>query len=1056
MFMVQTSFAQERIVSGIVSDEMGPVADISVKVKGTEKGTVTDFDGNYSIKAKTGDTIEFTHVSYGAVEKIVGSSSKINVTMSSSGTELDEVVVTALGISREKKSLGYSTQKVSGEEVSRVKDANFVNALSGKISGVQIKSSGTMGGSTNVIIRGNGSLTGNNQALFVIDGVLINNDNSNSSNQQTGRGGYDYGNAASDINPDDIESINVLKGGAAAALYGSKAANGVIMITTKKGRAKKGLGITINSTLSLGKMDKDTYVKYQKNYGAGYGENTGWGTSFGSQDMNGDGVDDLYVHSDLDASFGVAFDPSLMIYQWDSYYPQLDTYQKATPWVAAENDPTSYFKTAITSVNNVAFSGATDKGNYKLSYTNFDQTGVLPNSSIKKNIVDFNASRNLNDKFTVSSKINYINTKAIGRYGTGYDDMNPNQSFRQWWETNVDVKQLSDAYFATHDNITWNANGPNDLSPAFTDNPYWTRYENFQNDERNRIIGNVSLDYKFNDWFNAMARATVDNYHDIQEERVAVGSHATSQYLKRLNNFNNNTYDLFLNFNKFFMDDKLNFRGLIGSTIERNSLDKTSATTTGGLVIPGLYALSNSKELSSAPYEYLAEWGRNSFFGSASFGYDNMLFLDAAYRTEKASTLPKDNNTFDYSSLSASFVFSKFIKSEIINFGKIRAGISGTGNAAPPLSVYDTYQNTGNFNGNPLYSLPATKNNGQLKDEKTNEFEAGLEMNFFKNRLGFDLSIYDKESVDNIMSVSVSNATGYDSKWVNAGVMTNKGVELSLNLKPIVSDNFSWTMNVNWSKNTNEVVSLYDDVKELQLASLQGGISINATVGQPYGTIKGYDYQYDNNGNKIIGANGQYLKSDEKVVLGDINPDWIGGINNSFRYKNFNFSFLIDVKKGGEVFSLDTWYGYGTGIYDITSFTNDLGNPVRNDIADGGGLILDGVLEDGTPNNIRVEANNYANPWGWARAPQKAHVYDAGFVKLREVALSYNFPKETVSRLKLSGLSITFTGKNLWIIDKSLPYSDPEAGLSSGNIQGYQSGAYPAVKEYGLNLNIKI
>jgi len=1054
--MVQTSFAQERIVSGIVSDEMGPVADISVKVKGTEKGTVTDFDGNYSIKAKTGDTIEFTHVSYGAVEKIVGSSSKINVTMSSSGTELDEVVVTALGISREKKSLGYSTQKVSGEEVSRVKDANFVNALSGKISGVQIKSSGTMGGSTNVIIRGNGSLTGNNQALFVIDGVLINNDNSNSSNQQTGRGGYDYGNAASDINPDDIESINVLKGGAAAALYGSKAANGVIMITTKKGRAKKGLGITINSTLSLGKMDKDTYVKYQKNYGAGYGENTGWGTSFGSQDMNGDGVDDLYVHSDLDASFGVAFDPSLMIYQWDSYYPQLDTYQKATPWVAAENDPTSYFKTAITSVNNVAFSGATDKGNYKLSYTNFDQTGVLPNSSIKKNIVDFNASRNLNDKFTVSSKINYINTKAIGRYGTGYDDMNPNQSFRQWWETNVDVKQLSDAYFATHDNITWNANGPNDLSPAFTDNPYWTRYENFQNDERNRIIGNVSLDYKFNDWFNAMARATVDNYHDIQEERVAVGSHATSQYLKRLNNFNNNTYDLFLNFNKFFMDDKLNFRGLIGSTIERNSLDKTSATTTGGLVIPGLYALSNSKELSSAPYEYLAEWGRNSFFGSASFGYDNMLFLDAAYRTEKASTLPKDNNTFDYSSLSASFVFSKFIKSEIINFGKIRAGISGTGNAAPPLSVYDTYQNTGNFNGNPLYSLPATKNNGQLKDEKTNEFEAGLEMNFFKNRLGFDLSIYDKESVDNIMSVSVSNATGYDSKWVNAGVMTNKGVELSLNLKPIVSDNFSWTMNVNWSKNTNEVVSLYDDVKELQLASLQGGISINATVGQPYGTIKGYDYQYDNNGNKIIGANGQYLKSDEKVVLGDINPDWIGGINNSFRYKNFNFSFLIDVKKGGEVFSLDTWYGYGTGIYDITSFTNDLGNPVRNDIADGGGLILDGVLEDGTPNNIRVEANNYANPWGWARAPQKAHVYDAGFVKLREVALSYNFPKETVSRLKLSGLSITFTGKNLWIIDKSLPYSDPEAGLSSGNIQGYQSGAYPAVKEYGLNLNIKI
>jgi len=1055
VFMVQITFAQERNISGTVSDDMGPVADISVKVKGTDKGTVTDFDGNYSIKANIGDVLEFSHISYGAVEKTVGTSNKINVTMNSTGTDLETVIVTALGISRDKKSLGYSTQKVSGEEVSRIKDANFVNALSGKISGVQIKSSGTMGGSTNVVIRGSGSLTGNNQALFVVDGVLINNDNTNTSEQRTGRGGYDYGNAASDINPDDIESINVLKGGAASALYGSKAANGVIIITTKKGKSNSGLGITVNSSLSLGNIDKSTYAEYQKSYGAGYGPYYGSTGYFEDIDIDGDGNTDLVVPSTEDASFGAAFDPSLMVYQWDSFYPELDNFGKATPWVAAENDPLSFFNTAVTTVNSVSFVGGTDKSTYRLGYTNFNQTGILPNSSIKKNIIDLGGSFKLSDKFTISSKLNYTNTAGLGRYGTGYDSRNPNQSFKQWYQVNVDIQDQRAAYFKTRKNITWNTNSSSDTSPIYFDNPYWTRYENFQTDERNRIMGHVSLNYKLNDWLDFMTRATIDNFNEIQEERTAIGSVDTSQYIKRLNSFNNNTYDFFLNFNKYFMGDKLSLRGLIGSTIERNALNRTSASTTGGLVVPGLYSLSNSKELSSAPTEYAPVWGRNSYFTNASLGYDNTFFIEGTYRTEKASTLPHDDDTFSYSSISGSFVFSKFIKSDILSFGKIRAGYAGTGNAASPLSVYDVYSSTGNLNGNPLYSLPGTKNNANLKDEQTKEFEVGLEMNFFKKRLGFDLSIYDKKSLDNIMSVSVSTATGYNSQWVNAGEMTNKGVELSLNAKPIVKDNFTWGMNINWSKNTNEVVSLYKDVKELQLASVQGGISINATVGEPYGTIKGTDYIYDNDGNRVIGSNG-YYKISEKKIIGNVNPDWIAGINNSFKYKNFNFSFLIDMKKGGDVFSLDTRYGYATGIYANTVFTNDLGNPVRNSIANGGGVVLDGVLEDGSQNTYRVSADTYKNPWGYKHAPAKAFTYDASYVKLREMSLSYSFPKKTIERMKISNLSVTATGKNLWIIHKNTPYADPEAGLSSGNVQGYQSGAYPAIKEYGLNLKIQI
>jgi TonB-linked SusC/RagA family outer membrane protein len=1057
-FVVQITFAQEKTVSGTVSDASGTLPGVSVLIKGTNKGTETDFNGKFSIKATNGDVLSFSYMGYKTIEKPVTASNTFNVSMEQDANVLNEIVVTALGISKEKKSLGYSTQKIEGDQVSKVKDANFINSLSGKISGVEIKSSGTMGGSTNVVIRGNSSLTGNNQALFVVDGVPMSNSNMNTGNQKTGRGGYDYGNAASDINPDDIESINVLKGGAASVLYGSSAANGVVIITTKKGKSKKNqLGVTINSSFSLGAIDKTTFTEYQDGYGAGYGAYYGSTGYFNDVDMDGDGVLDLVTPSTEDASFGAAFDPSLMVYQWNSFYPQLpDTYLKATPWQAAKNTPVSFYETSETAINSVSFEGSTDKGTYRFAYTNFDQKGVLPNSSIKKDIIDFGSSYDLTDKFNIISKITYSSVRGKGRYGTGYDSKNVNQSFKQWFQTNVDIKELADAYFLTGENITWNSNSTTDLTPIYMDNPYWTRYENYQNDERNRINGHVTMSYQVNDWLNVMGRATIDTYSQIQEERIAVGSVDVSEYSKAVNRFQNNNYDLYLNFDKNFLEDKLNVRGTLGANIVRTSMNNMSARTTGGLVVPRLYALSNSKELSSAPEEYEATFGRNSIFGNVSLGYDNTLYLEGSYRSEKASTLPKDNNTFDYFAVSSSFIFSKFIESNVISFGKLRAGYAETGNAADALRIYDTYSAIGNMGGNPLYSLPSSKNNANLQDESTKEMEVGLEMRFAKNRLGFDFSAYNKKSINQIMSVSVSTATGYNSKFVNAGEISNKGVELSLYGEPVRTSDFNWKVNVNWSKNQNEVVSLYGDVNQLQLASVQGGVSINATIGQPYGSIVGYNYVYDANGNKTIGADGYYTKSSSKEVIGNVNPDWIGGINNSFRYKNFNFSFLIDIKKGGDVFSLDTWYGYATGIYANTDFVNDLGNPVRNTLANGGGVVLDGVLADGSANTTRVRADYYANPWGYKHAPNAEHTYDAGYVKLREVSLSYDFDTAILEKLKIAQLTLTAIGKNLWIIDKSTPYSDPEAGLSSGNIQGYQSGAYPSVKEFGLNLKVQL
>jgi TonB-linked SusC/RagA family outer membrane protein len=1070
MMIMQYSFAQDHVVSGVVSDSMGPVSDISVTVKGTSKGTITDFDGKYSINAKKGDVLVFSHISYDTVEKIVGNESVVNV-MLVEGNTLDEVVITALGISRDKKSLGYSTQKVGGGEVNTAKETNFINSLSGKVAGLDIKKSNKMGGSTNILIRGFSSLTGNNQPLFVVDGVPISNDNTNTNTQKTGRGGYDYGNAASDISPDDIESINVLKGGAATALYGTRAGNGVIIITTKKGSKNDRINVSVSSSFTVSSYDKDTFVKYQNEYGAGYGPFYGSTGYFSDIDMDGDGTLDLVTPSTEDASYGAQFDPNLNVYQWDSWYPELPTYLQPRPWQAAENDPSAMFEVGYTAFNSFSIDGGGETMNFKLGYTNLDQKGIMPNSKIKRNNFDFYSSYKFSDKLSANLKAAYVKTEGLGRYGTGYDAENLMGSFRQWYQVNVDVLEQKDAYFLTRKNITWNPNDPqSDLTPIYWDNPYWTRYENYQDDGRNRIFGHFTLNYEINDWLNATARVTLDNYKEFRNERNNVGSVDVSRYARFDRKFNENNYDFMLNFDKD-LSDKINIRGVLGSNLMRKQVSSILASTNGGLIIPGLYSLSNSVNSPLAPDEDEYEMGTNGYYINTSLGYDNTFFLEGSYRYDIFSTLPRNNDGFDYYSLSGSLVFSKLLKTDLISFGKLRFGWAKTGNGAPALSVYNTFTINPSFGGQPLTTVPNTSNNPDLKNETNYELEGGLEMTFAKSRAGFDLSLYKKNSVDQLMPTSVSTATGFTSKWINAGEIQNKGIELSLFGYIVKNENFSWRTDINWSKNENLVVSLNEGLDNLQLASLQGGVSINATVGEPYGTIKGTDLIYDDNGSPVVKPNGYYETTSTKDVIGNINPDWKGGINNRFTYKNLSLNFLVDMQKGGDVFLLDTWYGYGTGLYDITAGTNDLGNPLRDPVTSddtSGGVILDGVQgtvtynSDGTytvtntsPNNVRAYAGWYANPWGWARAANKQHVYDAGYIKLREVAIAYKMPKKILKNSFFRDVTFTLTGRNLWIIDKSTPYTDPESGISSGNVQGYQSGAYPSTKDYGLNVKLQ-
>jgi len=1066
-FAVQFTFAQEKTISGTVSDETGPLPGVSVIIKGTTTGTETDFDGNYSLTANEGDIIQYSFIGMSTQDVTVGTSNSMNVMMQADNV-LDEVVVTAMGISREKKSLGYSAQEVGGEEVSTVKVDNVVNSLSGKVSGVQIKANNNFGGSANFLIRGVSSLVGSNQPLFVVDGIPVSNSISNSASQRGGSTGYDYGNAASDINPDDVASINILKGAAASAIYGSRGANGVVIITTKKGKAGS-TKVAITSSATIGKIDKNTFTEYQDQYGAGYGAYYGSTGYFEDIDVDGDGNLDFAVPTYDDASYGAPLDGSL-VYQWDSFVPEHPNYLKATPYVAGEHTPADFFETTFQFNNSISITGGTENSSYRLGYTNFETTGMLPNSKLNKNIVNFNGSLQVSDKFKVGSSANIVIQRTTGRNSTGYSD-NLMSQMRQWWQVNVDVHDQRDIFEQTGKNYSWNhlaSVGGSPLQPLYWDNPYWTRYNNFQTDNRNRFYGNFFATYSLTSWLDITAKAAVDTFNELREERRAVGSVGApfgvlrdteaSGYDRTDITSSDYNYDFMLNFNKDLTDD-LSITGVIGTNIRRERYSFYHESTAGGLKIPGLYSLSNSVNPVPLPVETLRVKQVNGYYGQVTFGYKDLLYIDFTDRYDISSALPKDNNEYNYYAVSSSLVFSSLVDAPWLNFGKLRAGYAEVGNDLPANNVYDTFTVLDNFGDSSLFSYPGIKQNSELVPERTKEIEVGLEARILKNRIGFDFTWYKKNTEDQLMPVSTTTATGFSQRWVNAGEIENKGFEIGLNLVPVRNENFEWAIDVNWAKNENLVVSLYDDVKNIQLNSFQGGISINATIGQPYGTIRGTGYVFDDNGNRVINSSGYYLAQADQI-LGDANPDWNGGVTNRFKYKNLALSFLIDVQQGGDVYSLDMHYGQGTGVIDYTAGLNELGNPVRDPVtsgADSGGVLNVGVTETGETNTTRARADYFGGAYYWgnsSRNPAALTVYDASYIKLRELALSYNFPNKWFNG-NLSAASVSLVGRNLWIIDKNVPFADPESGLGAGNVQGYISGSYPTVRTVGLTLNME-
>ncbi len=1044
--------AQIRVSGTVTSSDDGePVVGASILVQGTKTGTVTDVDGNFQLTAPEGSELKVSYL--GMKTKNVKAAASLKIVLQSDNRTLDDVVVTALGVSREKKALGYAVSEVKGSDLikSRGGVSNPVNALQGKVAGLQISSSsGSMGGSSKIIIRGASSLSGNNQPLFVVDGVPIEGTDYNATETARGAGGYDYGNLVQDINPDDIENISVLKGAAASALYGSRASNGVIMITTKRGQKDQGLGVEYSSTVGFETVTK--LPKLQSQYGGGYGYAGSYNTSgseaddFKTATVNGT----TYTIPDygMDESWGPKLDGRQVVswadlQKWEAGGKVGNP--TTSPWNPATSDYRDFFKTGVSYTNNVAISKAYDNSAFRISYTNTAMTGYLPNSSQYKNTVSVNGNIMSKDKkLNVFTSVNFFNSRTKGRQDTGYGDNNIMVKFTQWGQRQLNMDELKALYLkADGTQGSWNRGGFDDPSIQFHNNVYWGRYMNYENDSRNRIYGNVGVNYQILPQLKAQYKVNLDFYADKQYERNAVYSQELSGYKESSRQQYEINHEFMLMYNQAFGDYSVTAN--LGANIMQRHYELIYGQTKGGLAIPLFYNLANSITTPQA-YNYKTEKGINSLFGDVTLGWKSMLYLEATLRGDKSSTLPKNNNTYVYPSVTASWLFSELLKDKApwLSYGKLRAGYARVGNDTDPYQVMQTYTQYTNIDSStPGYRLANTLSNSNLKPESTKSWEFGLETSFLNNRLGFDLTYYTTTTSNEILPLSVSGSTGYTYKMINSGTIENKGVEFAFHATPVKTRKFEWTTNITLASNKNTVKSLADGVDYYRIAAAPFKVEIGAVVGKPYGVIMGTNYVYDKNGNKCVDSKGLYMSTSSNEDIGHIYPDFTGGWSNSFKWGNFDASFQFDFSKGGHFFSTTQMWGYYCGMFEETA-----ANGVREN-----GIISDGVVyKTGEKNTVRVSARDYYE--NYYNGPAAQSILRSDYIKLREVTVGYTFKLNPVWFIK--SLRLSAYGRNLGVWGPDCKNFDPEMIVtSSGNIQGIEGGATPMVANYGVTVNLK-
>jgi TonB-linked SusC/RagA family outer membrane protein len=1083
-----TLLAQTVVITGTVTSSVqgeGPIPGVTVQVKGTTIGAITDINGKYTLTVPTNaTTLIFSYIGMKSVEVQIAGRTVIDGVMESDILGLDEVVVTALGISREKKALGYSVQDLGGENIEKTKVTNIVNAFQGKLSGVQITNSdGGVASGVRILIRGVNSLSanGNNQPLFIVDGVPINNTTS-----ETGAyGGRDYGNASSDINPSDVENISVLKGASAAALYGSRAVNGVVLITTKSGKSrqgKAGLGITLEENV----MWENPLVipEFQNLYGQGSADDAAAG------EYSFEYVDGAYggVNDGVDESWGPRLDGRL-IPQFDSPYDIETGVRTPTPWIAHPDNVKSFFETGMKRTTSLAIAGAKGGSDFRLSFSNQSVKGILPFTDLTRNNVALNGSLAVTDKLTFGGSAQYISNVSDNIAENGYNGGNPMQSLGQWFGRQVDMASLK----ANWDKIDPVTNLPYSWNHSYHNNPYWNLHENTNSRNRDRMIGNVNMSWKLTNWLSFEALAGTDWSVEDITERVAVGDVGIGSPLGSFASYSNRRQEINANArfqaSKTFGDFGIN--ASLGA--EYNHYNRQYRTTNvAQLIVPKLYTVSNA---AVAATTNISEWHTElqSAFGTANLSYKNFVFLDLTGRNDWSSTLPLDNNSYFYPSASLSFIVTDAlgIKSNVLSFIKLRASYAEVGGTADAYALQGTYSADNPFNGQPSLNYTATIPPLGLKPQRKRSKEIGLEVKLLQNRVNFDVAVYKENTVNQIMNIAVSNTTGFSTKTINAGNLQNSGVELQMGITPVQTNDFSWDITLNWSKNVNKVVELYKDMKYLQLYTLSWDCYAYAFPGKDYGTIYGFALVRENatpvyydeaktqlayweySGKPLVSTSGRYIRSNARTPLGNIYPDWFGGVNNSLTYKNLNLSFLVDFKKGGDIFSVTHMFGMDTGVLAETAAINSNGKNIRDAISEGGGVLLDAVYgkvnadgtvsytdQTGVVTSTPVENSTYisANQWGYDfyNRRNEQSVFDASFVKLREVSFGYAFNKVSfLNKIGISDLNLSLVGRNLWIIHKNIPHLDPEVSSSAGNTSvGAETNAIPSTRSYGFNIRV--
>ncbi|PWK77652.1 TonB-linked SusC/RagA family outer membrane protein [Mucilaginibacter oryzae] len=1043
--LIQTVAAQSVKISGVITAKADglPLPGVSVSVKGKNTGGQTDVNGKFVITANVNDVLRVAYIGYTTQEiAVTAGTTSLNVVLVEQANSLNEVVVTALNISKDKKSLGYSVQGLKSKDISEAKETNFVNALAGKVAGVQVTNSQGDMGSSRIVIRGETSISGNNRPLFVVDGVIVDN------SQFLGSGGSrDFANAISDLNSEDIESVSVLKGPNAAALYGSRAAAGVILIRTKTGKGAKGLGITINSNTSFSNVQ--ILPDYQNQYGQGSNG------KFSYVDGKGGGVND-----GVDESWGPALDGSLI--------PQFYSNGQAVPFVAHPNNVRDFFSTGVTLNNGIAIAGSNDKSDFRLSYNNLHQTGIVPNTSQGRNSFALNSSYRVNSKLTVNTIVNYSKDDADNLPGTYGKRATSTMLQFTWFGRQVDISRLKNYKDANGNTFNWNN--------SYYSNPYWLAYENTVGQHKNHLIGSVELNYKIIDGLSANFRTGTDYYNDRRKIKVAYGTNGTpfGSYEEDAYSVNENNTEGRLQYTKKLSNDfSLDVFG--GGNIAVRTFEQNDQVAPK-LAVAGLYTLSNSRDplVSSNYYSKLKTY---SLFGSAQVGFRNYAFVNVTARNDWSSSLPADNLSYFYPSVNGSLVLSEAldIKSDILTYAKLRGGWSKVGKATDPYQLNNAYISSTLFGSNPQQSSPTIDLNDKLKPETTTSAEAGFELGFFHDRLHLDVSAYNTNSTNQILTVDVSPTTGFSQKVINGGRINNKGLEVQLGITPIKSKGFTWDITTNYSLNRSKVVSLDADGR---LQSIVLGtdrtVQVLAALGQPYGTLYGNAYQRNAQGQIIIGANGTPVINPTKQYLGKYTPKWQGSINNSFTYKGFNLSFLVDARFGGSIYSNTNRTGTYTGVLASTLPGRGAANgglsyyyPGNNTSAAAvqvtgaapngetvyhDGMIFKGVKADGSPNTTILPAQSYYK--GFTNVDE-AFVYDASYIKLREVKLGYSLPAKWINKIGFQGATFSVVGRNLWIIHKNAPNIDPETAFNSGNGQGLEDLTLPTVRNIGFNVNLK-